>query len=50
MQFVTLKTSEKAETYKLAEVANATSAGNGNLGTDVVFINPKSIQKKHEFH
>ncbi len=50
MQFVTLKNSDKAETYQLAQLANATNAGNGALGTDVVFISPKSIEKKHEFH
>mmetsp|Transcript_43755 Transcript_43755/g.116895 ORF Transcript_43755/g.116895 Transcript_43755/m.116895 type:complete len:86 (-) Transcript_43755:202-459(-) len=48
-QFVTLK-SEKAATYQLAQIANATNAGNGALGTDVVFISPASIQKKQEFH
>ncbi len=50
IQFVTLKNSDKAETYQLAQVANKTAAGNGALGTDVVFLNPASLQKKHEFN
>lgn len=48
-QFVTLKNYNQTGTYKLAELADNTAAGNGALGTDVVFIKPGSIEKKHQF-
>eukprot|EP00285_Hemiselmis_virescens_P016291 CAMPEP_0173387190 /NCGR_PEP_ID=MMETSP1356-20130122/9723_1 /TAXON_ID=77927 ORGANISM="Hemiselmis virescens, Strain PCC157" /NCGR_SAMPLE_ID=MMETSP1356 /ASSEMBLY_ACC=CAM_ASM_000847 /LENGTH=47 /DNA_ID= /DNA_START= /DNA_END= /DNA_ORIENTATION= len=42
--FTTLKTNVSS-TYALAAMADKTSAGNGELGTDVVFVSPADLKK-----